>query len=265
MKIKSRQAGFSLIEIMIALLIGAFILGGLIKLFVNSHKTSRMQENLSRLQENGRFAMEYLSRDIRMAGYWDCMSPSTPNNQDVVGTEGGGAATPDSITLRAAYARTKAAIDPCGTMVTQAATVACPQGAAPANFYADNSSRIIYSIFTDANNDKFLHRVTACNDNLDPTEADIVEGVENLQILYGIETDATNSADYFTPNYYVTANNIPDLDGNGVIDWHRVFSIRVTLTMTTPDTNLVQTTAANPDGRIRRNFTSTIAVRNRLP
>ena len=75
MKNKRYQTGMTLIEIMIALLIGAFLLGGVLQIFINSKQTYRMQENLSRLQENGRFAMEFLARDIRMAGYWGCISP----------------------------------------------------------------------------------------------------------------------------------------------------------------------------------------------
>ena len=69
MKNKSYQTGMTLIEIMIALLIGAFFLGGVIQIFIGSKQTYRMQEGLSRLQENGRFALDFLSKDIRMAGF----------------------------------------------------------------------------------------------------------------------------------------------------------------------------------------------------
>lgn len=79
MKNKSNQTGMTLIEIMIALLIGAFILGGVIQLFIGSKQTYRMQEGLSRLQENGRFAMDFLSKDIRMAGFLGCNSSAAPN------------------------------------------------------------------------------------------------------------------------------------------------------------------------------------------
>ena len=254
---KTYQTGMTLIEIMIALLIGAFLLGGVMQIFLGSKQTYRMQENLSRLQENGRFAMEFLSKDIRMTGYWDCMAPSTPNdNVDVTGTEGASATVPDSLALRAAFVRSKAAADVCGTAVTKAATVACPQAAAPANFYTDNTSIITYSI-----NNNTLRRATNC---VSTANADIVEGIENIKILYGVETDAAGSANYGTPNYYVTANNIPDIDvgGTPAPDWHRVVSIRITITVRTIDGNLTPTTA---DGRIRRTFTSTIALRNRLP
>jgi len=72
MKNKPYQTGMTLIEIMIALLIGAFLLGGVLQIFTGSKQTYRMQEGLSRLQENGRFAMDFISNDIRMAGYRGC-------------------------------------------------------------------------------------------------------------------------------------------------------------------------------------------------
>src|SRR5665647_3594938 len=85
MKNKNHQVGMTLIEIMIALLIGAFLLGGMLQIFINSKQTYRMQENLSRLQENGRFALDFLAKDIRMAGYWGCLGTST-TNADIAGT-----------------------------------------------------------------------------------------------------------------------------------------------------------------------------------
>ncbi len=271
MKIKARQTGLTLIEIMIALLIGAFLLGGVLQIFVNSKQTYRMQENMSRLQENGQYAMGYLSRDIRMAGYWDCMMPSDSNNVttampnphyiDLEGVEGASGA-PDSITLRAAFVRTKTdgcdaltdagqkkiCLDTytCGTAVTTAVTVASP--AAPTNFYADSSSKITYSI-----NSNNLRRVTGPSSG---ANADIVEGIENMQIVYGVDTDADETA-----NYYVAANTPATWVA---ADWAKVVSIRITITARTLDDNLTLKTTANPNGRITRDFTSTIALRNRL-
>ncbi|MCX7098888.1 MAG: PilW family protein [Methylococcales bacterium] len=70
----SPQQGMTLVELLIAMLLGVFLTGGLIQIFVGSQQTYRMQESLSRLQENGRFAIDFLSRDIRMAGYRGCSS-----------------------------------------------------------------------------------------------------------------------------------------------------------------------------------------------
>ncbi len=76
------QTGMTLIEIMIALLLGAFLLGGVIKIFVNAKQTYGMQEGLSRLQENSRYALEILSKDLRLSGFQGCISVTalTPTN-----------------------------------------------------------------------------------------------------------------------------------------------------------------------------------------
>jgi type IV pilus assembly protein PilW len=80
MKNKPYQTGMTLIEIMIALLIGAFLVGGVLQIFINSKQTYRMQEGLSRLQENGRFALDFLANDIRMAGFIGCNNQATLTN-----------------------------------------------------------------------------------------------------------------------------------------------------------------------------------------
>src|SRR5665647_885339 len=112
MKNKNHQVGMTLIEIMIALLIGAFLIGGVLEIFINSRQTYRMQENLSRLQENGRFATEFISNSIRMTGYWGCLIPSSPDT-DVAGTDNGTAtgvdAGTDTLTLKGAFTLTPAA------------------------------------------------------------------------------------------------------------------------------------------------------------
>ncbi|MDO9240573.1 MAG: prepilin-type N-terminal cleavage/methylation domain-containing protein, partial [Methylicorpusculum sp.] len=74
---RPKQSGMTLVEIMISLLIGAILLGGVLQIFISTKQTYRMQEGLSRLQENARFAMEFLTFDIRMAGYQGCPSINT--------------------------------------------------------------------------------------------------------------------------------------------------------------------------------------------
>jgi type IV pilus assembly protein PilW len=64
------QSGVTLIELMVALAIGAFLMIGAITVFMQSRTTFRVTESLSRLQENGRFALDALEPDIRMARYW---------------------------------------------------------------------------------------------------------------------------------------------------------------------------------------------------
>ena len=77
----SSQRGLSLVELMIAMLLGLFLIGGLLQIFISSRQTYRMQEGLSRLQENGRFAIDFISRDIRMAGFLGCNSQAAITNK----------------------------------------------------------------------------------------------------------------------------------------------------------------------------------------
>jgi len=76
-KLLKYQSGFGLIEIMIASLIGLFLIGGLMQMFITSKQTYKLQDSVSRLQENGRFAMDFLVRDIRASGSWGCSSDLT--------------------------------------------------------------------------------------------------------------------------------------------------------------------------------------------
>lgn len=68
----SNQRGLSIVEIMVAMVIGLILMAGVIQVFLGSKMTYRVNEALGRLQEDGRFSLEYLSRDVRMAGYSGC-------------------------------------------------------------------------------------------------------------------------------------------------------------------------------------------------
>ena len=69
-------AGVSLVEVMITLVVSSFIVLGTITVFMQSRTTFRVNESVSRLQENARFALDVIGRDIRMAGYYGLTSRS---------------------------------------------------------------------------------------------------------------------------------------------------------------------------------------------
>lgn len=69
-----RMAGLSLIELMVALLISTILTLGLVEVFAASRAAYQMSEGLARVQENGRFAMDYLQRDLRMVGHFGCVN-----------------------------------------------------------------------------------------------------------------------------------------------------------------------------------------------
>ncbi|KGP31306.1 hypothetical protein NY67_01610 [Xanthomonas citri pv. fuscans] len=74
MSVYRRNAGVSLIELMIAMVIGLVLLLGVIQVFSASRTAAQLSEGASRAQENGRFALDYLARDIRMAGHFGCVN-----------------------------------------------------------------------------------------------------------------------------------------------------------------------------------------------
>ena len=63
-------AGMTLVELMVALAIGVFLMIGAVTVFMQGRTTFRITESVSRLQENARFALDVLEPDIRMAYYY---------------------------------------------------------------------------------------------------------------------------------------------------------------------------------------------------
>lgn len=67
-RMAAAMRGLSLVELMVALLLGLLLTAGLVQLFGTSRLTFQTSDASARVQENGRFAMELLKRDLRMAG-----------------------------------------------------------------------------------------------------------------------------------------------------------------------------------------------------
>lgn len=98
--------------------------------------------------------------------------------------------------------------------------------------------------------------------NADPQE--ILQGVENMQILYGIDTSGSRAMDS-----YMTAEEVEDAQ-----DWGNVVAVRIDLLLVSPEENLFERPRSvvfngeelKPDDRrLRRVLTTTVAIRNRLP
>lgn len=91
---------------------------------------------------------------------------------------------------------------------------------------------------------------------------ELVEGVENMQILYGEDTNGNNTADVYRK-------------ANAVTDWAKVVSVRLRLLMQTIDNNVASeaqpytyndVAATTPtDRRLRQVYSTVIALRNRAP
>lgn len=68
----SRVRGVTLVELMVSVALGMLLMAGAIGIFVSSKQVYRTEDALSRNQENGRFAMDFLVRKTRQAGFTGC-------------------------------------------------------------------------------------------------------------------------------------------------------------------------------------------------
>jgi type IV pilus assembly protein PilW len=71
--------GFSIVELLVGVTISLLLLMGVVALFMSSRQSYEMTERLSRIQENGRFALDQIVNDVRASGYMGCARP-TPNS-----------------------------------------------------------------------------------------------------------------------------------------------------------------------------------------
>jgi len=241
--LKYRQHGMTLIEIMVALVISLFLLAGLLQMFIATRQSSRIQENLSRVQENGRFGVEYINRVVRQAGY---RSRSTILNGEafkqkfgvdrIEGTNNDGVNNSDTIIVRFE-----------GENTGQGEVRNC------LNQSISSPAISIDTLSIDANDNLQCQVVTPIG--AAPQTQPILENMEDVQVLYG-EKKGGNLA-------YISATSVQN--------WDNVFSVRISLVLRTADDNLVEApqsyaingvTTTPTDRRLRRVFTTTIALRN---
>jgi type IV pilus assembly protein PilW len=69
----ARSSGLTLIEIMVALMISVFLIGGVIQVYLGNKAAYRFSDASSRVQENGRFALDAITSDLRLAGFFGCV------------------------------------------------------------------------------------------------------------------------------------------------------------------------------------------------
>lgn len=337
------QRGLSLVELMVALGLGAFITVGIIQMFTANRETYDVNMGQARLQENARFALDFLASPVRMAGFAGCFSDSgdilnvlnpvagqTPFEFDfdesVLGHEATSdgvwsptldnlpAAIPtadiasgtDVVVLRAAdtqgirltadmpsssaVIKTSMPVDlgpyddgavlmisDCEKaavfQVTNAQTTtggtelnivhnAGSAGVSPGNsqkeltrdgsaFRSDANvyaavTRIFYVAPGAGTNNRGDTPLSLWRREGNNPPSELVEGIEDLQLLYGVDTD-----DDGVPNRYRTIQNIADPS--------EIVTIRVSVTA-----NSVDVVTDSGDGLLRRTFTKTIALRNRV-
>ena len=74
-----KQKGLSLIELMISIALGLVLMAGVVQVFISSKTVFVTQQGMSRIQETGRLAVEFIGHDLRMSASYGCVNLLNPN------------------------------------------------------------------------------------------------------------------------------------------------------------------------------------------
>ena len=99
-KSKKLQAGVTIVELMVAMLLSVILGGAVISVFVNNSASFKQDENVLSMQDDARHALRQIAFDVSMAGHYaDLVVPGaiTPDSSLVVGTDCGPAGDPNWI------------------------------------------------------------------------------------------------------------------------------------------------------------------------
>jgi type IV pilus assembly protein PilW len=211
-----RQRGFTLIELSIAVLIGLFLVGGLLAMVQTLKKTSVSQNGLVQLQDSERLAMTLLTDVIQAAGYFPDPTARTLNGalppagvfagsgQSLFGVSNASVAG-DTLAVRYMTALNDGAINCTGGTNTVAATLTYIN-----TFSVDAAGNLVCTV-----------------NGGQPVP--LVSGVQSLQFLYGVKTDLTTSNLF--PDSYLQASEMT------AANWKNVLAVRVSLTLINPLAN----------------------------
>ena len=214
-----RNRGFTLVEILIALVIGLFLMGALLTIVQANRTAFGNQNQLAQLQDNERMAMTMMTDVIQSAGYFPqpwantltgSLTASAPFavGQSVYGSYSPGAPG-DSISVRYMTTGQDGILNCSGQQNT---------GPAGTNVLYVNTFQV-----TTPPGSTTSQLVCTMNG----TQYNLVNGVTQLSILYGVKANAGasgNSVDTYMRADQVTANNL----------WGSVISALVQLTFTNP-------------------------------
>ncbi len=296
--IRRRQHGFTLVELMVAITVGLLMLAGLSSLFAGNNASQMEIERANRQVENGRYAMQVMSGDLRNAGYYAEFDPAalslpaaTPDPCSVLIADiTKGIALPvqgyDNVAATTVSCLTAEGIKPGTDVVVVRHTQTCVVGAADcepasaggpffqaslcnnnqelgssdvANYYqvkaestgftlhqrdcsADGTTgtaaalrRLLTHIYFIANNSVGTDQVptlkraeiVSSGGTISVVIVPLAEGIENMQIEYGIDSNADGVADVFTAD--VPAALACATEACKVSNWSKVVSLKLNL------------------------------------
>jgi type IV pilus assembly protein PilW len=267
----TRQAGLSLVELMVALAIGSFLMIGALQIYSQSRQAFVINESIARVQETAQFAMDTIEADLRMASNWgrnsrplavegrSLLNDPNPKNLPEPADCGAGWALDIALAVDGdnnVYALACAALGGAqansDVFTVRRATVApAPLQAGrlqiqstriQGELFADGVIPLTYSPADSATHNLLVNSYYVAADSAlipgVPTlrrkslgvgpaivDQEVAPGVENLQIMFGIDVDADNSVD----RYVNPGDPVYDPSAAGYIPGARVMTARVWL------------------------------------
>jgi type IV pilus assembly protein PilW len=294
-KYNHKQKGFTLVEVMVVVALFFFIIAGVFTSYVSQHHVAVIQEQVSDAQQNARIAMDFLSKEIRMAGFGqpigavngfsDAVTPAinndaTSGNNVLTGTDQitivtgyrqistlASAAGPDSTTITLVAngdqfnttTKSYVCIDGVGKMdnytVTGISGNTLTLSPALHRGYLVDAPVLLVKAITYSLNDS---RVLTRNENTGGGAQTIATNIEDLQFAYQLTDDSWVNTTTSPENIRAVRINVlarTRFEDRGTSESGRVLSQRMDI----EDHNVDNVTK---DGYRRRLLTSVVEVRN---
>jgi type IV pilus assembly protein PilW len=232
-------SGFTLVEMMIALVLGMVIIGALLAIFMSSKRTYSTTEAMSRMQESARFGAQFAARELRMAGY----STSTQLgilNRDLLFPANGPFASGVVVvgTDNAAGAGLKTGADTIRIRYT---------GDANGSVHDCLGNEVAANTQVSAQLSLSINNELQCSDDGGATQTVLVDGISDFQLKYAVDTSGDRYAD--------STGGVAYVDAGSVSNWAKVSSVHLAL----------QVAGVNKLQLNSRWIVSVVALRNQLP
>ena len=268
--VKTKQSGLSLIELLIAMIIGLFLLAGITTSYLSSKKSSLERDQYSILEGNGRIALEILSNTLQHTGYTSSNGALLEDKfiaaaADVKSVSCGVPSVMNTGIFPTNVTNDNDSGDSIGVIYLGDSNVFtdCSGGTLPASCQISpglpvEASKIYSAFYLDA-----ADETLKCAGSRDNAVQPIAEGIENMQILYGVDANDDNLVDR-----YVKAPDVGTL-------WNNVINIQVAVLARTlrevkdvaeqQKFTLLDYEHTTPTDRFHRAvFSTTISLRNSL-
>jgi type IV pilus assembly protein PilW len=194
--VKCHQAGFSILSLMIASVIGIFIMGGAGKVYIDSKHTFNARSSVAAAVENYRFALLDMRRALVMAGRG---IPASENGNLATGPFPGTAAD--------------GAMDSDSDTGSSVVAVRYASGPAPCGLTGDIIASTTVRFYVDADENLICEAQTGPQLYAQP----LVSGITQMRALYGVDTDADGIANQYIRTSLVDASSL----------WANVVSVRI--------------------------------------